>query len=137
MTIMSPRLSTCSQALHEGINLHAVAFMLRKVESASDVNRGSEPCQSGTALTFPILCLCLPFCLHCHCDCTGPSCLSDRVHMDMVQCGRMRMTIITLRIQNLTLFTEMITPQTYKYIYTYKTASCLSCIRGSLRLAPN
>ena len=36
------------------------------------------------------------------------------------------------------LLTEMITPQTYKYIYiyTYKTASCLSCIRGSLRLAP-
>ena len=37
------------------------------------------------------------------------------------------------------LLTEMITPQTYiqEYIYTYKTASCLSCIRGSLRLAPN
>ena len=33
------------------------------------------------------------------------------------------------------LLTEMITPQTY--IYTYKTASCTSCIRGSLRLAPN
>ena len=28
--------------------------MLRKVESTSDVNRGSEPCQSGTALTFPV-----------------------------------------------------------------------------------
>ena len=30
--------------------------------------------------------------------------------------------------------TEIITPQTYLhiYIYTYKTASCLSCIRGLL-----
>ena len=36
----------------EGISLHAVIFMLRKVESTSDVNRGLEPCQSGTALTF-------------------------------------------------------------------------------------
>ena len=38
------------------------------------------------------------------------------------------------------LLTEMITPQIYiqvYYIYTYKTASCTSCIRGSLRLAPN
>ena len=42
------------------------------------------------------------------------------------------------------LLTEMITPQTeicptniQIYIYTYKTASCTSCIRGSLRLAPN
>ena len=37
------------------------------------------------------------------------------------------------------LLTEMITPQTYKYIYiyTYKTAFCLLRIRGSLRLAPN
>ena len=37
------------------------------------------------------------------------------------------------------LLAEMITPQTYIqiYIYTYKTASCTSCIRGSLRLAPN
>ena len=37
------------------------------------------------------------------------------------------------------LLTEMITPQIYIHtsINTYKTASCLSCIRGSLRLAPN
>ena len=39
------------------ISVHAVIFMLRKVESISDVNRGPEPCQSGTALTFPVLCL--------------------------------------------------------------------------------
>ena len=32
-----------------------------------------------------------------------PTLYTDRVHMDMVQCGRMRMTIITLRVQNLTL----------------------------------
>ena len=31
--------------------------MLRKVESTIDVNRGPEPCQIGTALTFPVLCL--------------------------------------------------------------------------------
>ena len=31
--------------------------MLRKVESTSDVNRGPEPCQNGTALAFPVLCL--------------------------------------------------------------------------------
>ena len=31
--------------------------MLRKVESTSDINRGPEPYQSGTALTFPVLCL--------------------------------------------------------------------------------
>ena len=46
----------------EGISLHAIIFMLRKVESTSDVNRGPEPCQSDTALThpvctFPVLCL--------------------------------------------------------------------------------
>ena len=41
----------------EGISLRAVIFMFRKVESTSNVNRGSEPCQSGTALTFPVLCL--------------------------------------------------------------------------------
>ena len=65
------------------------SFMLRKVESTRDVNRGPEPYQSGTALTFPVLCL--------------PTLeLSLR---SMVQCGRMsmRMTTITLRIQNLTL----------------------------------
>ena len=64
--------------------------MLRKVESISDVNRGPEPCQSGTALTFPVLCL--------------VSFTSVRRHM------RMRMTTITLHVQNLTLLTEMITP---------------------------
>ena len=31
--------------------------MLRKVESTSDVNREPERCQTGTALTFPVLCL--------------------------------------------------------------------------------
>ena len=68
--------------------------MLRKVESTSDVNRGPEPCQSGTALTFPVLCLAY-------------------TRGSMVQCGRMRMrmTTITLRVQNLTLsiLTEIIT----------------------------
>ena len=34
--------------------------MLRKVESTSDANRGPEPCQSGTALTFPVLFLYRP-----------------------------------------------------------------------------
>ena len=86
--------------------------MLRKVESTSDINRGPEPCQSGTAL---VQC----GCMHVH------------VHDDHYR---------THSKYN-SLFTEMITPQTYihtiTYIYTYKTASCLSCIQGSLRLAPN
>ena len=59
----------------------------RKVESTSDVNRGPELCQSGTALTFPVLCLYRP----------------ELSLISMVQCERMRMTTITLRIQNLTL----------------------------------
>ena len=41
------------------VSLHAVIFMLRKVESTSDVNRGPEPCQRGTALTFPSYLPCL------------------------------------------------------------------------------
>ena len=54
----------------------------------------------------------------------------------------MRMTTTTYALFKFnSLLTEMITPQTYKYniiyIYTYKTASCPSCIQGSLRLAPN
>ena len=52
---MSP--STCSHGGPEGISLHAVIFILRKVESISDVNHGPEPCQRGTTLTFPVLCL--------------------------------------------------------------------------------
>ena len=60
--------------------------MLRKVESTSDVNRGPEPCQSGTALTFQVLSLAY----------------TPVAYIAMVQCGRMcmRMTTITLRVQN-------------------------------------
>ena len=37
--------------------MRLVIFMLRKVESTSDVSRELESCQSGTALTYPVLCL--------------------------------------------------------------------------------
>ena len=72
----------------EGISLHAVIFMLRKVESTSDVNRGPEPCQSGTALNSPLQFYALP--------------TLELSLKSMVQCGRMRMrmTTITLRVQN-------------------------------------
>ena len=98
--------------------------MLKKVESTSDANCGPEPCQSGTALTFQFYAL--------------PTLeLSLRL---MVQCGRMRMrmTTITLRIQNLTLSSLKINDHpTNIHTSIYTIASCLSCIRGSLRLAPN
>ena len=58
--------------------------MLRKVESTS---RGSEPYQSDTALTFPVS-LCLAY---------------ARVVSQIDGRMRMRMTTITLRVQNLTL----------------------------------
>ena len=76
------------QILIKGISLHAVIFMLRKVEPTSDVNRGPEPCQICTALTLPAL--------------YRPAALSLR---SIVQCRRMRMrmTTITIHVQNLTL----------------------------------
>ena len=109
----------------ERISLHGVIFVLRKVESTSDVNRGPEPCQSGTALTFPILCQYRP---KLHVPLRSIIC-SAHAHDDHYR----------TRSKFNSLFTEMITPQTYNYIYiyTYKTASCTLCIRGSLRLAPN
>ena len=61
----------------EGISLHAVIFMLRKVESTSDVNRGPEPCQSGTALTSPVLYLAY-------------------TRVVSMECGRMRMRMTTI-----------------------------------------
>ena len=46
---------TAMTIMTEGISLRAVTFMVREVESTSDVNRGLEPYQSSTALTFPVL----------------------------------------------------------------------------------
>ena len=48
---------TAMTIMTEGISLHAVTFMVKEVESTNDVNRGLEPYQSSTALTFPVLCL--------------------------------------------------------------------------------
>ena len=82
---MSP--STCSQALAERISLHAVIFMLRKVESTtstSDVNRGPEPCQNGKLKHSPFQFYALS---------TDSSCLFARA---MVRCGRMRMRMTTI-----------------------------------------
>ena len=60
--------------------------MLRKVESTSDVYRGPEPCQSGTALTFPDLCV-------------AYTRVVSQVDGALRAYMRMRMTTITLRIQ--------------------------------------
>ena len=51
-----------------------------------DLTRGPEPYQSGTVLTFPVLCLAY-----------------TRVVSQIDGRMRMRMTTITLRVQNLTL----------------------------------
>ena len=69
---------------------------------------------------------------------TSSTCLSDRWCSASV-CACACMTFITLHVQNLTLLTEMIMHPTNIRIsiYTYKTASCLSYIRGLLRLDPN
>ena len=60
---------------------------------------------------FPVSCLCL--------HCIGHL---NALVVTQIACTCMRMTTITLRVQNLinSLLTEMIIPQTYKYIYTYK-----------------
>ena len=101
--------------------------MLKKLESISDVNRGPESCQSGTALTFPVSCLAYTRVVS---QIDGAVRAYEHAHDDhYLTCSKFN-----------SLLTEMITPQTYIqiYIYTYyKTASCTSCIRGSLRLAPN
>ena len=100
--------------------------MLRKVESTSDVNRGPEPCQSGTALTFPVLCLVYTR-------------VVSQIDGTVQAYAHARDDHYLTRSKFNSLLTELITPQTYIQIYiyyTYKTASCTSCIRGSLRLAP-
>ena len=88
----------------EGISLHAVIFiMLRKVESTSDVNRGPEPCQSVTALTFPVLCL-----AYARVVSQIDGAVQAHAHDDHY----------LTRSKFNSLLTEMITPQTYKYINT-------------------
>ena len=84
----------------EGISLHAVFFMLRKVESTSDVNRGPEPCQSGTALNSP-------FRVVSQID--GAVRAYAHAHDDHY----------LTRSKFNSLLTEMITPQTYKNIYIH------------------
>ena len=98
--------------------------MLRKVESTSDVNCGPEPCQSGTALTFPVLRLAYTRVVS-QIDGAARAYAHAHAHVDHY----------LIRSNFNSLLTEMITKQTY--IYTYKTASCLSCIWGSLSLTPN
>ena len=81
----------------EGISLHAVFFMLRKVESTSDVNHGPEPCQSGTALTFLVLCL---------------ACTRVVSQIDGAVRAYARDDHYLMRSKFNSLLTEMITPQT-------------------------
>ena len=80
------------------ISLHAVIFMLRKVESTSDVNHGPEPCQSGTAFTFqaytPVV---------SQIDGAVRAYAHAHAHDDHYLAFN-------------SLLAEMITPQTYKYI---------------------
>ena len=80
--------------------------MLRKVESTSDVNRGPEPCQSGTALTFPVLCLA---CTRVVSQIDGAVRVYTHVHDDHY----------LTRSKINSLLTEMITPQTYIQVYIY------------------
>ena len=68
------------------------------------VNRGPEPCQSGTALTFPVLCL-------AHTRVVFQ--IDDAVRAYAHAQGDHYLT----RSKFNSLLTEMITPQTYKYIY--------------------
>ena len=86
----------------ERISLHGVIFMLRKVESTSDVNRGPEPCQCGPALTFSSF-LPLP---------RSSQCLSYRA-VHVYACDDHYLVCSKFN----SLLTEMITPQTYKNIY--------------------
>ena len=78
--------------------LHAVIFMLRKVESTSGVNRGSEPCQSGTVLTFLVLCL-------AYTRVVSQGAVRAYAHADDDH--------YLTRTKFNSLLTEMITPQTY------------------------
>ena len=88
---------------------------------------GPERCQSGPALTFSVLCLCLHWTGH----------LRARVVTQIVCSVRsacMRVTTFTLGIQNLTL-SEMITPQTYKYNILYIKNCFLSLVYSGLAQA--
>ena len=88
--------------------------MLRKVESTSDVNRGPEPCQSGTALTFPVLCLAYTRVVS---QIDGAVRAYAHAHDDHY----------LTRSKFNSLLTEMITPQTYKYIYYIPSINLLFC----------
>ena len=77
--------------------------MLRKVEPTSDVNREPKPCKSGTALTFPVLCLAVVSQI----DCAVPA--YAHAHDDHYH----------TRSKFNSLLTEMITPQTYIQVYIY------------------
>ena len=80
--------------------------MLRKVESTSDVNRGPEPCQSGTALTFPVLCLAYTRVVS---QIDGAVRAYAHAHDDHY----------LTRSKFNSLLTEMITPQTYIQVYIH------------------
>ena len=77
--------------------------MFKKVESTSDVNRGPEPYQSGTVLTFPVLCLAYTRVVS---QIDGGVRAYAHAHDDHY----------LTRSKFNSLLTEMITPQTYIYI---------------------
>ena len=82
--------------------------MLRKVESTSDVNRGPEPCQSGTVLTFPVLCL-----AYTRVVSQILAQIDDAVRAYAHAYNNHYLT----RSKFNSVLTEMITPQTYIYIH--------------------
>ena len=83
--------------------------MLRKVDSrASDVNRGPEPCQSGTPLTFPVLCLAYTRVVS-QIDGAVRAYAHAHAHDDHY----------LTRSKFNSLLTEMITPQTYIQVYIH------------------
>ena len=128
------------------MSLHAVIFILRQVESTSDVNPGPEPYQSGTALTFPSLVTRHPNLFNCMrekrqslvnlsrawcqveltsiCGCNwkdwGVWGWGYYLHLSDRWCSAVRMCMMTISlcVQNFnSLLTEMITPQTYIQVY--------------------
>jgi hypothetical protein len=118
MTITSP--STCTKPGDKPPCSHHHVH-----RSISDVNCGPEPCQRGPALTFQF-----------HAFARSVAKLSFRscavwVYVYALDDHYLRVVKI------LTLSSLKWSPHKRTRIYTYKTASCLSCIRGLLRLAPN
>ena len=109
MTIMSP--STCSQALNGQAVTYAQGSVLIVDLSLARVVQHSSYAFAYTVQAWVV-------------------CIKDRVHM--VQC--MRMTTITLRVQNLTLSSLKWSP--HKHIYIHIKPLPVSCVFGARSGSP-